>query len=256
MAGCFRCRFFPFSTNERAMKRPTLALRDGDLVDRRVHRAQDRQQRSLQLYEQRRERGAAEQQQLSANHPPTKRKPDAEQRLNRDPHVVLAIAAQKEEPQRRGDALREHQRVAAQALEEKRQRVQRGRIDQRKEQPLLARRQRDAVAAGLFGAASRGDEGLQEAEQRGENGEKGKRDDGGRGGEEGAEEMEQRGETREGEGGSNAAVGGERAERKLRKRVQSGAERARDLGEGVVQRGQGEQEGLLPGVFGFVGLES
>ena len=146
--------------------------------------------------------------------------------------------------------------MAAQALEEKRQHVQRVRVDQRKEQPLLARRQRDAVAAGLFGATSRGYEGLQEAEQRGENGEKGKRDDGGRDGEEGAEEMEQRGETREGEGGSDAAVRGERAERKRRSGVLSGVQRAGDLGEGVVQRGQAEQKGLLPGVFGFVGLES
>lgn len=242
--------------NECAMAHQTLALRDGHLVDRRVHRAQDGQQRSLQLREQRRERRSAEQQQLSARNPPKKRKPDAAERFDRDPHVVLAIAAQKEEPQRRGDALRQHQRVAAQALEEERQDVQRVRVDQREEQPLLARRQRDAVAAGLFRATSRGDEGLQEAEQRGEDGEKGKRGDGGRGGEEGAEEMEQRGEASEGEGGSDAAVCGERAERKRRNGVQSGVQRAGDLGEGVVQRGQREQQGLLPSVFGFVGLGS
>ena len=131
--------------------------------------------------------------------------------------------------------------MAPEALDQQRQRVQRVRVHQREEKPLLARGERDPVAAGLFRATPRGDKGLQEAEKRGENGEKGKGDDGGRGLEEGLEEMEKRGETREGEGGSDAAVGGERTERKLGTGLQDGVQRARDLREGVLERGERER---------------
>lgn len=158
--------------------------------------------------------------------------------MDGDEDVVLAIAAKEEELQRRRHALRNDQREASEALEEERQHVECGGIEEREEKPLLARRQSDSVAAGLFGASPSRDERLEKTEKRSENGEEREGDGGRRREEEGAKEMEKGGESSQSERWSNATISGERADRKLGKGFERGVQSAGDFGQSVLQRGE------------------
>ena len=104
MAGWRRWRFLEGSREEKRAEKTLSGERD--FVDGSVHRANDRQQRGQQLCQQRSEGRAAEEKELPAREASESQLPETAQRVERDEDVVLAIAPQEKETQRRSDALR------------------------------------------------------------------------------------------------------------------------------------------------------